>query len=124
VPIGNDKEEEESNGGPIGDENDNHKVDTSIANQGTMGVSKRSGEEVTHTGGEDHLTCGEEVTHTGGEDHLTLVTIAQEIRERSAAKADNAEVPEYLWLEHMFEDGIWDWDSTSKEKIKSLLTWF
>jgi hypothetical protein len=45
-------------------------------------------------------------------------------RERSAAKSDDAEVPEYLWFEHMFDDESWHWDSTMKRQIEKMSEWF
>ena len=41
----------------------------------------------------------------GSVDHTGLAEIAREARERKATKADDAEVPIYLWEEHMINDG-------------------
>lgn len=62
----------------------------------------------------------------------TLGEIAREKRERSAAKADDAEVPEYLWMEHLFADGDRVWSPESKQRMmgaawifrKRMLTWW
>jgi hypothetical protein len=53
-----------------------------------------------------------------------LIIVAREKRERSAAKADDAEVPEYLWMEHLFEDGSWDWDPGMREQVRKMAEWF
>ena len=42
----------------------------------------------------------------------------REARERSAAKADNAEVPEYLWIEQMIESDIKVWSETDKRRVE------
>jgi hypothetical protein len=46
-----------------------------------------------------------------------LGKIDQEGRERKATKADGAEVPEYLWHEHVFEDCGRNWTEAQKEKL-------
>jgi hypothetical protein len=46
-----------------------------------------------------------------------LGKIDQEGRERKATKADDAEVPEYLWHEHVFEDCGRNWTEAQKEKL-------
>ena len=58
--------------------------------------------------------------------------VAREKRERFAAKADDAEVPEYLWLEHLFEDASEPWDQSQREGMiraapllrKVMLSWW
>jgi hypothetical protein len=55
---------------------------------------------------------------------IDFLGIAREKRERSAAKADDAAVPEYLWLEHLFDDAPWEWDSGTKDQIIKMINWF
>jgi hypothetical protein len=42
--------------------------------------------------------------------------IERNVRERKATKSNNAEVPEYLWLEHLCEDGdrVWTMDEKAR----------
>ena len=54
--------------------------------------------------------------------HL-LDDITREARERKATKADDAEVPVYLWFEHMFEDGDCAWTMQQQEQIKAQADW-
>jgi hypothetical protein len=49
-----------------------------------------------------------------------LVSVAREKRKRWAAKADNAEVPEYLWLEHLLDDGSWGWHTELKDQLATI----
>jgi hypothetical protein len=53
-----------------------------------------------------------------------LGLLEREKREQSAAKSDDAEVPEYLWFEHMFNNESWHWDSSMKRQIEKLSEWF
>jgi hypothetical protein len=53
-----------------------------------------------------------------------LVTLAQEKREQAAAKSDNVAFPEYLWWEHLLEDGLWVWSSSSKTQLMQMVDWF
>jgi hypothetical protein len=55
---------------------------------------------------------------------LDLDSLAREKRERSAAKADDAAVPEYLWLEHLFDDSTWEWDVDMRAPLLCLVDWF
>lgn len=49
-----------------------------------------------------------------------LHAITREKRERLASKADDAEIPEYLWCEHLVDDGIgWTWDEVSRPQFQS-----
>ena len=48
---------------------------------------------------------------------LELQDEEREKRERFAAKADDAEVPEYLWFEHLFEDGPCQWEESRRTKL-------
>jgi hypothetical protein len=50
--------------------------------------------------------------------------LAREKRERSAAKSDDAEVPEYLWMEHLFDDGSWNWCPETREQVTRMTDWF
>jgi hypothetical protein len=54
---------------------------------------------------------------------ITFVGVAREKRERSAAKFDDAAVPKYLWLEHLFNNAVWNWNSEKKEQILNLVDW-
>jgi hypothetical protein len=53
-----------------------------------------------------------------------LSDISREHRDRKAVKADDAEVPKYLWEEHLLE-GLEDqeWDDTKLFKIRKLSEW-
>jgi hypothetical protein len=53
-----------------------------------------------------------------------LIILAREKRERSAAKANDAEVPEYLWMEHLFDDTSWDWGPETREQVMKMTEWF
>jgi hypothetical protein len=48
----------------------------------------------------------------------------REKRERIAAKADDAEVPEYLWLEHMMDDSPFYWSNEQEQAVTSMIAWF
>jgi hypothetical protein len=45
------------------------------------------------------------------------VEISRKGRERKATKADDAEVPEYLWHEHVFEDCGRSWTDSQKKAL-------
>jgi hypothetical protein len=62
----------------------------------------------------------DDVTHST----VDFLGIAREKRERSAAKADDAAVPEYLWVEHLFDDSSWGWDAGAREQIIKMIDWF
>jgi hypothetical protein len=53
-----------------------------------------------------------------------LIILAREKWERSAAKADDAEVPEYLWMEHLFDDASWNWGPETREQVMKMMEWF
>ena len=44
-----------------------------------------------------------------GKTRINLEDITRETRDRKATKADDAKVPEYLWLEHLVQDGERKW---------------
>jgi hypothetical protein len=44
-----------------------------------------------------------------------LTKIGQEGRNRKATKLDDAEVPEYIWYDHVFEDGAQKWTEDQKK---------
>jgi hypothetical protein len=57
---------------------------------------------------------------------IDLEEVTREARERKATKSDDAEVPEYLWLEHLFDDaptalGLDRWSQTKKEALSEVL---
>ena len=53
-----------------------------------------------------------------------LDLIAREKRERSVVKVDDADVPEYLWMEHLFNDGSRVWTDDKKRQLSLLVDWF
>jgi hypothetical protein len=57
---------------------------------------------------------------TGTQDILNKV--AREKRERKATKSDNAEIPEYLWEEHLLQDGVTPWVVTNRGKLRRAIS--
>jgi hypothetical protein len=53
-----------------------------------------------------------------------LVTPARGKREQSAAKSNNASVPEYQWWAHLLEDGLGVWSNFSKTQLLKKVDWF
>jgi hypothetical protein len=58
---------------------------------------------------------------------IDLEEVTREAREWKATKSDDAEVPEYLWLEHLFDDapmalGLDRWSKTKKEALPKVLS--
>jgi hypothetical protein len=47
--------------------------------------------------------------------------ITRETRDRMATKADDAEVPEYLWLEHLVQDGKREWTDDEIMRLPSVM---
>jgi hypothetical protein len=58
-------------------------------------------------------------------DYDTVLTdITRDKRERKAVKADDADIPEYLWEEHMVEGrDEQTWDATKLVKMRRVATW-
>jgi hypothetical protein len=53
-----------------------------------------------------------------------LLDISREYRDRKAVKADDADVPKYLWEEHLVEGlDVQDWDATKLVKIRKVSEW-
>jgi hypothetical protein len=50
-------------------------------------------------------------------DKVDLAEIARTKREQKVAKADDADVPEYLWLDHLMEDRPTPWPEGSRELL-------
>ena len=48
----------------------------------------------------------------------------REKREKKATKEDDAEVPEYLWLEHLFDDDEKIWSEEAQSQLKRTAGWF
>jgi hypothetical protein len=55
---------------------------------------------------------GNDIDHTEQE---TLAHIEREARERKSTKFDDAEIPAYLWEEHLLQDGPTPWDATTTD---------
>jgi hypothetical protein len=54
-------------------------------------------------------------------DKIDLAEIARTKREQKAAKADDADVPEYLWVEHLMVDGPTAWPEDSRESLPKVM---
>jgi hypothetical protein len=61
---------------------------------------------------------------SANDDAMNNNAMRREKRERIAAKADDAEVPEYLWLEHMMDDGPFNWSNEQEQAVMSMIAWF
>jgi hypothetical protein len=53
---------------------------------------------------------------------VALDDVAWTKREQKAAKADGAAVPEYLWLEHLMDDGPTPWLMASRKTLPKPMT--
>jgi hypothetical protein len=54
-------------------------------------------------------------------DKVDLADIARTKREQKAAKADDADIPEYLWLDHLMADGPTPWLEGSRELLQKAM---
>jgi hypothetical protein len=81
-----------------------------------LSTQSSPGEQALLLGEFDAMTDGDQAAGAG-----VLGSLAREKRERLATKADDAEVPEYLWLEHLFEDGSRkDWTIEERTQIQEI----
>jgi hypothetical protein len=54
-------------------------------------------------------------------ERATLDHIEREARQRKATKSNDAEIPAYLWEEHLLQDGPTPWDTTTTDIPKLML---
>jgi hypothetical protein len=75
------------------------------------------------TGNEDaQLGAGaEDADRVGRGTRDILAEIDREKRERKATKSDNAEVPEYLWEEHLLADSPTPWVVAERTKLRKAI---
>jgi hypothetical protein len=68
------------------------------------------------------IILGDRVHQGSGDPNFSSPDLDQttrEARERSATKADDAEVPEYLWIEQMIESNIKVWSEPTRDVLKT-----